>query len=128
MTIRVSFIILGSVVAVATLVSMGLIWVLQPWLARYATVPPNPRSSHYEPTPQGAGVAVVLATLAVTWGIVVLRPAFLQNQAVQLLGVTAAATLLAAVGAIDDMHPPASGHAVRNAVHCRRDYDWSAPK
>jgi hypothetical protein len=48
---------------------MGLIWVLQPWLARYATVPPNPRSSHYEPTPQGAGVAVVLATLAVTWGI-----------------------------------------------------------
>jgi len=112
----VSFIILGSVVAVATLVSMGLIWVLQPWLARYATVPPNPRSSHYEPTPQGAGVAVVLATLAVTWGIVVPWPAFLQNQAVQLLGVTGAATLLAAVGAFDDMHPlPA---ATRFATQC----------
>jgi UDP-N-acetylmuramyl pentapeptide phosphotransferase/UDP-N-acetylglucosamine-1-phosphate transferase len=116
MTSRVSFIILGTVVAVATLVSMGLISVLQPWLARYATVPPNPRSSHYEPTPQGAGVAVVLATLAVTWGIVVPWPAFLQNQAVQLLGVTAAATLLAAVGAIDDMHPlPA---ATRFATQC----------
>ena len=111
-----SFIILGSVVAVATLVSMGLIWFLEPWLARYATVPPNPRSSHYEPTPQGAGVAVVLATLAVTWGIVVPWPAFLQNQAFQLLGVTAAATLLAAVGAIDDMHPlPA---ATRFATQC----------
>jgi len=116
MTSRVSFIILGTVVAVATLVSMGLISVLQPWLARYATVPPNPRSSHYEPTPQGAGVAVVLATLAVTWGIVVPWPAFLQNQAFQLLGVTAAATLLAAVGAIDDMHPlPA---ATRFATQC----------
>jgi len=95
---------------------MGLISVLQPWLARYATVPPNPRSSHYEPTPQGGGVAVVLATLAVTWGIVVPWPAFLQNQAFQLLGVTAAATLLAAVGAIDDMHPlPA---ATRFATQC----------
>src|SRR5499427_10970291 len=116
MTGRVSFIILGTVVAVATLVSMGLISVLQPWLARYATVPPNPRSSHYEPTPQGAGVAVVLATFAVTWGIVVPWPAFLQNQAFQLLAVTAAATLLAAVGAIDDMHPlPA---ATRFATQC----------
>jgi UDP-N-acetylmuramyl pentapeptide phosphotransferase/UDP-N-acetylglucosamine-1-phosphate transferase len=116
MTILVSIIIVGSVVAVATLVSMGLIWFLQPWLARYATVPPNPRSSHYEPTPQGAGVAVVFTTLAVTWGIVVLWPAFLHNQAVQLLAVTAAAALLAAVGAIDDMHPlPA---ATRFATQC----------
>src|SRR5262249_49539088 len=53
---------------------------------------------------------------AVTWGIVVPWPAFLQNQAFQLLGVTAAATLLAAVGAIDDMHPlPA---ATRFATQC----------
>jgi UDP-N-acetylmuramyl pentapeptide phosphotransferase/UDP-N-acetylglucosamine-1-phosphate transferase len=95
---------------------MGLIWFLQPWLARYATVPPNPRSSHYEPTPQGAGVAVVLATLAVTWGIIVLWPAVLQNQTVQLLAVTVAAALLAAVGAIDDMRPlPA---ATRFATQC----------
>src|SRR5262249_57294564 len=109
-------IILGSVAGVATLVSMGLIWFLQPWLARYATVPPNPRSSHYEPTPQGAGVAVVLATLAVTWGIIVLWPAVLQNQTVQLLAVTVAAALLAAVGAIDDMRPlPA---ATRVATQC----------
>ena len=116
MTIRVSIIILGLVVAVATLVSMGLIWFLQPWLARYATVPPNPRSSHYEPTPQGAGVAVVLATLAVTWGLIVLWPAVLQNQTVQLLAVTVAAALLAAVGAIDDMRPlPA---ATRFATQC----------
>src|SRR5262249_61641848 len=100
-------IILGSVAGVATLVSMGLIWFLQPWLARYATVPPNPRSSHYEPTPQGAGVAVVLATLAITWGIMVLWPAVLQNQAVQLLAVTVGAALLAGGGGGDRMqHPP----------------------
>src|SRR5262245_21800957 len=116
MTIQANIIILGSVVAVATLVSMALICLLQPWLERYATVPPNPRSSHYEPTPQGAGIAVVLATLAVTWGIVVLLPVFLQNQAVQLLTVSAAAALLAVVGAIDDMHPlPA---AARFAMQC----------
>src|SRR5262249_56083302 len=91
MTIRVSIIILGSVVAVATLVSMGLIRFLQPWLVRYATVPPNPRSSHYEPTPQGAGVAVVLAVLAGTGGVLVLWPAVLQKPAVQFLARARAA-------------------------------------
>jgi UDP-N-acetylmuramyl pentapeptide phosphotransferase/UDP-N-acetylglucosamine-1-phosphate transferase len=109
---------LGTVVAVAALITMGLIWFLRPWLARYATVPPNPRSSHYEPTPQGAGIAVVLATLAVTWGILVLWPTFPQNETetVQLLLVTAASALLAVVGGIDDIRPlPA---AVRLAMQC----------
>jgi UDP-N-acetylmuramyl pentapeptide phosphotransferase/UDP-N-acetylglucosamine-1-phosphate transferase len=109
-------VILGLVAGITMLASMGLIWILQPWLARYATVPPNPRSSHYQPTPQGAGGAVVLATLVVTWGIVVMYPTFLQNQVVQLLTVTAAAILLAVVGAVDDMHPQPV--AARIATQC----------
>jgi len=98
-------IILALVIPVSMLVSVGLIGLLQPWLARYATVPPNPRSSHYEPTPQGAGLAVVLATLSATWGVIALGHAFPQNQVMQLETITAAAALLAVVGAIDDMYP-----------------------
>jgi UDP-N-acetylmuramyl pentapeptide phosphotransferase/UDP-N-acetylglucosamine-1-phosphate transferase len=114
----VNLMTLGTVVAIATLITTGLIWFLLPWLARYATVPPNPRSSHYEPTPQGAGIAIVLATLAVTWGIVILWPAFPQSQTetVQLLSLTSATAVLAIVGGIDDVRPlPAM---VRLAVQC----------
>src|SRR5262245_37933196 len=93
--------IVGSVVGFDALLSMGLIWFLLPWLVRYAIARPNTRSSHHRPTPQGGGVAVVVATLAVTWGAILLSPAFLQNQ--QFLAVTAAAALLAVVGAIDDI-------------------------
>jgi UDP-N-acetylmuramyl pentapeptide phosphotransferase/UDP-N-acetylglucosamine-1-phosphate transferase len=96
-------IIVGSVIGSAALVSMGLIWVLLPWLVRYAIARPNARSSHHQPTPQGGGGAVVVATLAVAWGAILLSPAFLQNQAWQFLAVTAAAALLAVVGAIDDI-------------------------
>jgi UDP-N-acetylmuramyl pentapeptide phosphotransferase/UDP-N-acetylglucosamine-1-phosphate transferase len=96
-------IVVGSVIGFAALVSMGLIWFLLPWLVRYAIARPNARSSHHQPTPQGGGGAVVLATLAVAWGAILLSPAVLQNQAWQFLAVTAAAALLAVVGAIDDI-------------------------
>jgi UDP-N-acetylmuramyl pentapeptide phosphotransferase/UDP-N-acetylglucosamine-1-phosphate transferase len=65
---------------------------------------PSARSSHDQPTPQGGGIAVVIATLAVAWGSTAIAPALLQDQSGHLLLVTAAAALLAVVGAIDDMH------------------------
>jgi UDP-N-acetylmuramyl pentapeptide phosphotransferase/UDP-N-acetylglucosamine-1-phosphate transferase len=76
---------------------------LRPWLARYAMVQPNARSSHHNPTPQGGGIAVVVATLVVVWGAIALSPVLLQNQGAQLLAVSAATALLGVVGAIDDM-------------------------
>jgi UDP-N-acetylmuramyl pentapeptide phosphotransferase/UDP-N-acetylglucosamine-1-phosphate transferase len=48
----------------AALISAGLIKLLLPLLHRYALARPNVRSSHIEPTPQGAGIAVIAASLA----------------------------------------------------------------
>src|SRR5262249_5206826 len=84
-----------------------------PWLARHAVAQPNVRSSHRAPTPQGGGIAVVIATLAATW---VLSAAWLPIESSQLLPISAAAGLLAVVGAIDDMRSlPTAG---RLLMHC----------
>jgi UDP-N-acetylmuramyl pentapeptide phosphotransferase/UDP-N-acetylglucosamine-1-phosphate transferase len=96
--------LLGPVALVALGLSLALIVLLRPWFLRHAMARPNARSSHHAPTPQGGGVAVVVATLVVAWGAIAWSPALLQGQGGQLMAVTAAALLLAAVGAIDDMH------------------------
>jgi UDP-N-acetylmuramyl pentapeptide phosphotransferase/UDP-N-acetylglucosamine-1-phosphate transferase len=49
----------------AALLSAGLIPAIMPLLQRYALARPNARSSHRIPTPQGAGIAVIAAALAV---------------------------------------------------------------
>jgi UDP-N-acetylmuramyl pentapeptide phosphotransferase/UDP-N-acetylglucosamine-1-phosphate transferase len=95
--------VLPPVALVAFFLTTGLMVLLRPWLARYAMVQPNARSSHHNPTPQGGGIAVVVATLMVAWGAIALSPALLQNQGAQLLAVSAATALLGVVGAIDDM-------------------------
>jgi UDP-N-acetylmuramyl pentapeptide phosphotransferase/UDP-N-acetylglucosamine-1-phosphate transferase len=108
--------LLGPVALVALVLSWALIMLLRPAFVRYAMARPNARSSHRAPTPQGGGIGVVVATLAVAWGAIALSPAFLQGHGGQLMAVTAAALLLAIVGAIDDMGTlPA---AARLVVQC----------
>jgi len=108
--------VVGPTTLLALFLSLGLMLLLRPWLARYAMVPPNARSSHHQPTPQGGGIAVVVATLVVAWGAVAMSPAILQNQGSQFVAMTAAAALLAVIGAVDDMRSlPASA---RLATHC----------
>ena len=51
-------------VPLAACLSAVLIVLLKPILQRYALARPNARSSHSVPTPQGAGIAIVLAILA----------------------------------------------------------------
>lgn len=78
-----------------------LTWALMPLLARYALARPNARSSHKIPTPQGAGIAVIVATLVVTTSALgPTTPALLA-----LLPLFAAAIIIAIVGAIDDIRP-----------------------
>jgi UDP-N-acetylmuramyl pentapeptide phosphotransferase/UDP-N-acetylglucosamine-1-phosphate transferase len=48
----------------AAIVSAVLIRLTRSHLLRHALAKPNPRSSHLTPTPQGAGIAVIAATLA----------------------------------------------------------------
>jgi UDP-N-acetylmuramyl pentapeptide phosphotransferase/UDP-N-acetylglucosamine-1-phosphate transferase len=57
-------------VVLAAACSACLTWALRPLLQRYALARPNARSSHRVPTPQGAGIAVIAATLLVTAAII----------------------------------------------------------
>lgn len=84
----------------ACAICAALIVLLRPVLQRYALARPNARSSHRIPTPQGGGLAVIIATIAaaaisVSFYGIVASPS--------LLTVFAAAILLALVGAYDDL-------------------------
>ncbi|MDA9503555.1 glycosyl transferase [Bradyrhizobium sp. CCBAU 11386] len=84
-------------VAIAALVSAVITWTSRPLLQRYALARPNARSSHRVPTPQGAGIAVISATLLVAstwaaWANVAIPPALM-----------AATVLIALVGFADDI-------------------------
>jgi len=88
----------------AALISGGLIVVLHPLLRRYALARPNPRSSHYEPTPQGGGIAVIGATILVIACALAYWPALFE-QPYRIIIVLAAALGLAIVGVTDDVRP-----------------------
>jgi len=102
-TIESAVVVLAPVSILAGILTAGLIVLALPWLKSYALARPNARSSHYQPTPQGGGIAVVVATFVVAWGAVALWPSFAQNHGEQFLTLTAAAIFLALVGAIDDL-------------------------
>ena len=57
-----------GLMVVAAFCSAALIMLLLPLFRRYALARPNARSSHSIPTPQGGGVAVILAT-AIALGV-----------------------------------------------------------
>src|SRR5262245_47338962 len=98
-----ALVVFASISILAGLFTAALIVIAWPWLKSYALARPNARSSHDRPTPQGGGIAVVAATLAVAWGTVALVLPLAQNHGEQFLTVTAAAVFLAFVGAIDDL-------------------------
>jgi UDP-N-acetylmuramyl pentapeptide phosphotransferase/UDP-N-acetylglucosamine-1-phosphate transferase len=84
-------------VAIAALISALITWISRPLLQRYALARPNARSSHRIPTPQGAGIAVVSATLIVAsawavWANVAIPPA-----------LVIATIVIALVGFADDI-------------------------
>ncbi|MGV7214096.1 MraY family glycosyltransferase [Bradyrhizobium sp. UFLA05-112] len=83
--------------ALAALLSACITWRSMPLLQRYALARPNARSSHRIPTPQGAGIAIVAATLLVAS----LWAAWL-NASVPLV-LIAATVVIALVGFADDV-------------------------
>src|SRR5664279_1005556 len=99
MTLSEPLLLLFAVLAAAVL-SAGMTWAIRPLLLRHALATPNARSSHRIPTPQGAGIAVVAATLTIAAAIIAwagsLHPA--------IPTVVFAATLfIALVGVGDDI-------------------------
>jgi UDP-N-acetylmuramyl pentapeptide phosphotransferase/UDP-N-acetylglucosamine-1-phosphate transferase len=90
-------ILVAVVVVAAASICAGLIRLLLPSLRRYALARPNARSSHVEPTPQGAGVAVIAASLSVSTVAAVLG-----NVSVPIT-VFAAVVFIGLVGFVDDV-------------------------
>lgn len=89
-----------TVTAIAAVASAVLVAAILPLLRQHALAHPIARSSHRIPTPQGAGVGVVAATI----GAAALVFAMWASTAVHGVATAlAAAALLAIVGAIDDL-------------------------
>jgi UDP-N-acetylmuramyl pentapeptide phosphotransferase/UDP-N-acetylglucosamine-1-phosphate transferase len=88
-----------SVIAAAIL-SAGMIWAIRPLLLKHALAKPNARSSHRIPTPQGAGIAVIAATLVVAGAILAGAEASHVNIPVAAFGAT---LFIAIVGFADDI-------------------------
>src|SRR5437660_726001 len=101
--------LLGLAAGAAFCLSFGAIMLLRPWLARYALAQPNARSSHRHPTPQGAGLGVVAATLTTSWGVLLLLPTRTNDEISILLSLTAAMLVLGILGAMDDLRSLPAG-------------------
>jgi UDP-N-acetylmuramyl pentapeptide phosphotransferase/UDP-N-acetylglucosamine-1-phosphate transferase len=109
------------VAVMAAIICAALIVLLHPMLQRYALARPNARSSHAVPTPQGAGIAVIAATLVVTaaW-------AAMTGAAVPL-ALFAATVFIALVGFADDVRPiPAAPRLLLQAAAVGAVL-WAAP-
>jgi UDP-N-acetylmuramyl pentapeptide phosphotransferase/UDP-N-acetylglucosamine-1-phosphate transferase len=88
----------------AAAISFVLLFCLRPLLAHYALAKPTARSSHKKPTPQGGGIAVIIATMI----IIAIAAIFFPEQfdkPFRLTAIFAAAIGLALVGATDDVRP-----------------------
>jgi UDP-N-acetylmuramyl pentapeptide phosphotransferase/UDP-N-acetylglucosamine-1-phosphate transferase len=83
----------------AAALSACIIPPIRPLLRRYALARPNARSSHRIPTPQGAGIAVIAATLPVT------AIAAAQSGLAMPLALIGATLFIALVGMVDDIRP-----------------------
>ena len=72
----------------AALLSGVLIWATRPLLVRIALAKPNARSSHRVPTPQGAGIAVIAATLIAAVTVIAFAGAAEMKIPVAVFGAT----------------------------------------
>ena len=87
--------------AAAGLLSSAIIWAIRPLLVRVALAKPNARSSHRIPTPQGAGIAVVAATLVIATAIIGVAGSAEMKIPITVFSAT---LFIAAVGFADDLH------------------------
>jgi UDP-N-acetylmuramyl pentapeptide phosphotransferase/UDP-N-acetylglucosamine-1-phosphate transferase len=87
-------------IILAAILTAGMIRAIRPLLLRYALARPNARSSHAVPTPQGAGIAVMIATLVIASAVI---SSIGPTRANFPAAVLAAAALIALVGATDDI-------------------------
>jgi UDP-N-acetylmuramyl pentapeptide phosphotransferase/UDP-N-acetylglucosamine-1-phosphate transferase len=87
-------------IVAAAMLSALMTWAVRPLLLQHALAKPNARSSHRIPTPQGAGIAVIGATLAVAGTSVVCADMVDLTIPVAIFG---ASLFIAVVGLADDV-------------------------
>jgi UDP-N-acetylmuramyl pentapeptide phosphotransferase/UDP-N-acetylglucosamine-1-phosphate transferase len=95
-------------IALSAGLAFALCLVLRPLMMRYALARPNARSSHRTPTPQGGGIAVLAGAflgLGLALALIPMEASAKQG----LILVMVATTLLALVGAWDDIRPLSPG-------------------
>jgi UDP-N-acetylmuramyl pentapeptide phosphotransferase/UDP-N-acetylglucosamine-1-phosphate transferase len=85
--------------ALAAMVSACIVKAIRPLLLRHTLATPNARSSHRVATPEGAGIAVIAATLLVAGAII----AWAGAADLKILTVFGATLFLAIVGFADDI-------------------------
>ncbi len=83
----------------AAMVSACIVMAIRPLLLRHALATPNARSSHRIPTPEGAGIAVIAATLLIAGAIITWAGA----TDLKVVTVFGATLFLAIVGFADDI-------------------------
>jgi UDP-N-acetylmuramyl pentapeptide phosphotransferase/UDP-N-acetylglucosamine-1-phosphate transferase len=94
--------VIGAAIGIACAAATAtLVVMLRPLLQRYALARPNARSSHRTPTPQGGGIAIMIATVGAVALVLSLYPALAPASSIAI--VLAAALALAVVGAVDDI-------------------------
>jgi UDP-N-acetylmuramyl pentapeptide phosphotransferase/UDP-N-acetylglucosamine-1-phosphate transferase len=89
-----------SVAIGAAIISAVVIVLIRPRLLKHALAKPNARSSHKLPTPQGAGIAVIAATLVVAGPFL-----FGTWDGLPTLVLFGATLFVAALGLADDIKP-----------------------
>jgi UDP-N-acetylmuramyl pentapeptide phosphotransferase/UDP-N-acetylglucosamine-1-phosphate transferase len=91
-----------AVTLAAAVISAIVIRLIRPQLLKHALAKPNARSSHQIPTPQGAGIAVIAATLTIA-GVAL---AYISDAGSSFPAVLfGAALFMAALGFADDIKP-----------------------
>lgn len=100
--------IIGIPILAAALCA-GVLVMLLPWLKSYALAHPVDRSSHRDPTPQGGGLGVVLATLITAWLAAAMAGAMPPGTPASLPALTGGVVLLTLVGLLDDIHSLSPG-------------------
>src|SRR5438045_249673 len=89
-----------AAIVVAAMLSSCMTWAIRPVLLRHALAKPNARSSHRVPTPQGAGIAVITATLLVAGISIASSGSAAANFPILIFAATA---FVAMVGFADDV-------------------------
>jgi UDP-N-acetylmuramyl pentapeptide phosphotransferase/UDP-N-acetylglucosamine-1-phosphate transferase len=97
----------GLVFLASGALSFVLLLCLKPTLQLYALAKPNARSSHKTPTPQGGGIAIIVAVGVVLAAAAIFYPAAI-DEAWRLAVIFTSVIALAVIGIADDVHPIAA--------------------